>query len=117
RSGIGTRVSHVSIDDDGIRARSWHEVLVDVTLDDRRVWSFWLHRDGVREGLHHFVAWPTALQKYLDGTARLVLVDCGSRAVLHEETVRLGSGEGRISVTAPGGEPLSIDKSLKLVRT
>ena len=117
RWGSRTRASHVWLDIDGIRARSRREVLVDVAFDDRRVWSFWLHRDGVPEGLHQFVPWPPPLQKYLDGVARLTLVDSVTRDVLHDETVRFGNGDARISVTAPSGEPLSIDKSLKLVRT
>jgi SAM-dependent methyltransferase len=117
RGGSRSRVSGVSVSDDGIRARSRREVLLDVTFDDRRVWSFWLHRDGQQEGRSWFVPWPRALRKYLDGVTRLALLDSATQRVVHAESVTLGSGTGRIAVVSAEGEPLSLDKSLRLVRT
>ena len=111
------RLSHASVGTDGVRAFSPREVVVDVTFDDRRVWSFWLHRDGSLERGRWFVPWPAPLLKYLDGVASIALVDSDTHDVLHRDSVRFGAGTSRISVTAPGGEPLSIDKSGKLVRT
>ncbi len=47
-----TSVSGVRVDDEGITARSADEVVLDVLFDGRRIWSFWLHRDGSRLGQH-----------------------------------------------------------------
>jgi hypothetical protein len=115
-TSLGLR--HASVGTDGVRMRSLREAVVDVTFDDRRVWSFWLHRDGTLDGTRWFVPWPAPLVKYLDGEASVALVDTDSQEVLHRQTLRFGGGgAGRVTVTAPGGEPLAIDKSGKLVRT
>ena len=39
-------VSRVQVDNDGIVASSRSEIVLDVLFDGRRIWSFWLHRDG-----------------------------------------------------------------------
>ncbi len=49
---------------------------MDMLFDGRRVYSFWLHRDGSRVGAaaalqsRWRVPWPRTLQEFLDGTAR-----------------------------------------------
>ena len=51
-------VSGVRVDDEGIRAHSEPEVVLDVLFDERRIWSFWLHRDGESAGGTSVVPWP-----------------------------------------------------------
>ncbi len=110
-------VSGVQVDDDGIRARSDVEVVLDVLFDGRRIWSFHLHRDGTPRGLAHAVPWPSALRRFLHGTTRLSVVQHVSGAVEYDEEVRLGEGADRIAVVNDRGLPLGIDKSLRLAQT
>ena len=110
-------VSGVRVDDEGIRATCADEVVLDVLFDGRRIWSFWLHRDGTPRGGGHLVTWPSALSRFLDGTTRLQLVAHVTGTVVHDAEVRLGSGEGRIAVVNDRGLPLGIDKSLRLAQT
>jgi len=107
----------VRVDDRGIRAASVDEVVLDVLFDGRRIWSFWLHRDGEASGAGHLVPWPPALRRFLDGTTRLRLVEHVSGAVAYDAEVRLGEGTGRIAVVNERGLPLGIDKSLRLAQT
>ncbi|WP_051549104.1 class I SAM-dependent methyltransferase [Nocardioides sp. URHA0032] len=117
------RVSSVSVTAEGIAARSRREVVLDVAFDDRRIYSFWLHRDGTRrpDGTR-LVPWPHAIRKFLDGTTRLTLTVHETGQVVHDAEVRLGQdgaagGAGRIAVVNKDGQPLSLDKSLRLVQT
>lgn len=114
-----TGVTHVRVDDDGIVASSRSEVVLDVLFDDRRIWSFWLHRDGVPRDGGHAVAWPAALHRFLAGTTRLALVEHVSGTVVHEAEVTLGDAPGgsRIAVVTPDGKPLGLDKSNRLAQT
>ena len=63
-----TNVSGVRVDDEGVRARAGSEVVLDVLFDGRRIWSFWLMRDGEPSGGGYFVRWPSALRRFLHGT-------------------------------------------------
>lgn len=110
-------VTDVRVDDEGIRARSAHEVILDVCFDGRRIWSFWLHRDGVAQGDAHVVAWPDSLRAFLDGTTRLSLNEHGTETPVYDEEVRLGTAAGRISVTDRQGNPLALDKDNRRVKT
>jgi SAM-dependent methyltransferase len=110
-------VSGVRVDDEGIRARSDAEVVLDAVFDGRRIWSFWLHRDGEGRGLTYLVRWPSALRRFLDGTTHLQLVAHVTGDVVFDQEVRLGTGEGRIAVVNERGLPLGIDKSLRLAQT
>ena len=109
-------MSDVHVDDDGIRFTSSDDVVVDVTFDGRRVWSFWLQRDT--EGLDgvRTVAWPQPLRRFLDGSTRLALVDHVAGAELYAAEVTLGGGAGRIDVSDKKGRPLGLDKSNRLSR-
>lgn len=91
---------------------------VDVLLDGQRVWSFNPERDGKphdQDG-RTSVSWPKALTRHLDGVADVELVDHVSRAVLHTQSVRLGSSSERIAVVDREGHPLSVDKGGRLQR-
>ena len=112
------RVSSVSVTAEGIAARSRREVVLDVAFDGRRIYSFWLHRDGTRQPTGaRLVPWPQAVRKFLDGTTRLTLTVHESGQVVHDAEVTLGNGAGRIAVVNDDGQPLSLDKSLRLVQT
>jgi SAM-dependent methyltransferase len=110
-------VTGVRVDDEGIRAYSDSEVVLDVLFDGRRIWSFWLHRDGSPRGGTYAVGWPPALRRFLDGVTRLQVVEHVGSHVVFDEEVRLGTGTGRIAVVNDRGLPLGVDKSLRLAQT
>ena len=93
------------------------DVVVDVLFDGRRVWSFWTVRDtDDTPGGRRLAAWPPALERFLDGSTTLTLVDHVTGTEAAGAEVTLGSGSGRIAVVDKGGRPLGLDKSLKLSR-
>jgi SAM-dependent methyltransferase len=108
-------VSEVTVDADGVRARSRQEAILDVLFDGRRILSFWLHRDGVREGRRWLFAWPKTLHEFLDGTAdvRVVVTTTGQEVFRGE--VAFGSARGRVEVVNRHGQPISLDKYLRRV--
>ncbi len=110
-------VTAVRVDDEGIFACTDVEVVLDVLFDDRRIWSFWLERDGTPRAGGYFVAWPPALRRFLHGHTGLKLVEHVSSRVVFDEDVRLGTGDDRIAVVNERGLPLGIDKSLRLAQT
>ena len=110
-------VTDVRVDDEGIYARSTREVILDACFDGRRIWSFWLRRDGVARDGGHLVAWPESLRGYLDGSTRLSLNEHGTPSPLYDEEIRLGAGEGRIAVVDKQGNPMALDKDIRRVKT
>ncbi len=111
-------VTSVHVDDAGVRAKGAQEVILDVLFDGRRIWSFHLHRDGVRHGGDTYLAeWPPALRRFLDGVTQLSVVEHVDQRVVYDEEVRLGTGTERIAVVNERGLPLGIDKSLRLAQT
>jgi hypothetical protein len=117
RDASATAVSGVCVDDEGIRAHSPDEVVLDVLFDGRRIWSFHLHRDGEYGGGGYLVRWPSALRRFLNGTTDVRIVEHVSGTVAHEEEIHLGDGDERIAVVNERGLPLGIDKSLRLAQT
>ena len=85
-------VSGVRVDDKGIFACSDTEIVLDVLFDGRRIWSFWLHRDGRPGHGGHEVTWPPALRRFLNGVTTLALVEHVDQRVVFEQDVRLGQG-------------------------
>jgi hypothetical protein len=112
-----TRLTDVRVDDSGIFARSRREVVVDVLFDGRRVFAFWLHRDGTPEAGGHLFPWPRAIRSSLDGRTEVTLVEAGSGTELHRGEVRLGTGDGRIAIVNRDGLPVSLDKSMRRMLT
>jgi SAM-dependent methyltransferase len=112
-------VSRVQVDNDGIVASSRTEIVLDVLFDGRRIWSFWLHRDGQDRGGATFVSWPGALRRFLNGTTTLGLVEHVTGDVLFEQEVTLGDAPAgtRIAVVTEEGQPLGLDKSNRLSQT
>ena len=113
--GFLGRVGGVTVDADGVHARSRQEVILDVLFDERRILSFWLHRDGVREGRGWRFAWPKTLREFLDGRADVQVVVTRTGQELFHGEVAFGSGRGRVAVVNRNGQPISLDKYLKRV--
>jgi hypothetical protein len=110
-------VSVLSVDDAGLTLTSADEVILDVLFDGRRIWSFWLQRDGERKGRRYVVPWPPALRRFLNGTTRLRLVEHVNQRELYDEETRFGSGTGRIAIVNDEGKPLGSDKSGRMAQT
>ncbi len=111
------RITGVRVDDEGVHAETDADVVLDVLFDERRIWSFHLPRDGVKQGAGYDVPWPPALRRFLDGHTRLQVAEHVAQRVVFDEEVHLGSGEDRIAVVNDRGLPLGIDKSLRLAQT
>jgi hypothetical protein len=111
-------VTEVTVDDAGISARSRQEAVLDLLVDDRRIFSFWLQRDGEKAGRHWQVAWPRTLREFLDGTGEVAVVVHETGEEVFRGQVRLGNGEGALEfVHARTGQPISLDKSWRRVTT
>ena len=111
-------VSDVSVDDEGIAVHSARETVLDVLFDGRRIYSFWLHRDGnPLGGGRWLVPWPKTLREFLDGHAVVSLVAHETGEEVFRDRVALGSGDAPIAVLTRDGQPLSLDKSWRRVQT
>ncbi|HEX5088068.1 MAG TPA: hypothetical protein VFV89_09680 [Nocardioides sp.] len=110
-----SRVRNASVDAEGVRARSRREAVLDVFFDGRRIVSFWLHRDGVRDGRGWLFAWPKTLHEFLDGTTEVRVVVTATGQEVFRGEVTFGSGRGRVEVVNRRGQPISLDKYLRRV--
>jgi hypothetical protein len=107
----------VGVDDDGISLTTADEVILDVTFDGRRIWSFWLVRDSRPARGGRRIDWPSSLRRFLDGATRLGIAEHLSGRVLYDAETRFGSGSARISIVNEDGNPLGIDKSGRMAQT
>jgi len=91
------------------------DLVVDVRFDGRRVWSFWIARDGAPTSstnaseAGHLVRWPASLRPHLDGETHLEVAGHGDGDLLLDEEIRFGSSDQRISVVDHAGMPLAVD--------
>ncbi len=126
-SAPATDAAVLGLDDAGLRLSGTTEVILDVSFDGRRIWSFWLLRDAepdqpdqpdVGVGRRR-IDWPSSMRRYLDGTTRLTVAEHLSGRVLHDAETRFGAGDasGRIAVVNADGNPLGIDKSGRMAQT
>ncbi len=112
-----------AVDDAGIRLSvpPGEDVVLDVLLDERRIWSFWVQRDTGpdADGASHArkVAWPGPMRTFLDGRTRLTVAEHVSGRVLHDGERQFGSADRRIAVVNGAGKPLGIDKSGRMAQT
>ncbi len=112
------KVEVVSVDERGITLRCRKNLPIDLLLDGRRIWSFWVRRDGEQlDDGSRFFEWPETLAPFMVGRTRLELRESNRDRVLHDAQIRLGGGEEPIAVVNAAGRPLTLDKSLKLVET
>lgn len=104
------------VDDEGLLVAGSGDFPVNVDFDDQRVFSFWLERDTVDRKGERFFAWPVQLRRFLNGTVTVSL----SSPVDGEKWVSvpavLGTGEGAIAVVDGQGNPMGLDKSMRLSR-
>ena len=110
-------ITRVRVDAAGVRARSRDEAVLDVSFDGRRIWSFWLHRDGQRAGLDHLVPWPETLEDFLDGVVEVTVQEHGAEEELLREEIRLGTSPDRIRVVNGRGRPIVLDKYFRRVES
>ena len=94
---------------------------VDVLFDDRRIWSFWVHRDTEhgRRGLRT-IGWPQVMSSRLRGRSTVTLVEHVSGARLWSDEVVFGAPEdadARVVFEDKQGNPISLDKDLRFSAT
>jgi len=92
------------------------EAVLDVLIEGRRIWSFHALRDTTGGSRDRHVEWPLPLRPFLTGPAQVALVEHRSGRVLFEDEVRLGDGDDRVEVRDARGQPLALDKNLRLHR-
>ncbi|MGI9156755.1 MAG: hypothetical protein ACR2FG_08975, partial [Marmoricola sp.] len=119
---VAAPVQVLAVDGAGISLSTADEVVLDVTFEGRRIWSFWLLRDSaeVRTGSgrgERRIDWPSSLHRFLDGETRLGVVEHLSGRVVYDEHTRFGAGTGRIAIVNEAGNPLGIDKSGRMAQT
>jgi hypothetical protein len=94
---------------------------LDLRIDGRRVWTFWSLRDTQGRGAQvaplRQAPWPRQLLKFLDGRARIQVVESASGKVHFDADVSFGSGVGTILVQNEEGVDLGTDKTGNLVPT
>lgn len=108
-------VSTLSVDDRGLTFAASGDFPVDVHFGDKRIFSFWTERDSTAtRGGRHF-PWPGVLHRFLDGAVQVRVVDPVSGRELAHSAARLGTGEGEVRVVNAQGEPMGLDKSMRLI--
>lgn len=106
----------VAVTDDGLLVPPGGAPLV-VEIDGHYVWSLTPQRDGRPAAGGVLVPWPGALRPYLSGRGRVRVTDGAGVAVLYDDEVGLGSGEGALAVVDAAGHRLSVDKVGHLARS
>ena len=95
-------VSDVTVDADGVTARAPRETVMDMLVEGRRVYSFWLHRDGSRPGAGSAAAGgcPGRAPCRSSSTEppRLTVVVHETGEQVFDEELSFGTGDDRINV-------------------
>lgn len=99
-------MSAVRVDDEGLHLPGDFAGSGDVYFDDHHAWSFAVAPTDDGEEL--LVRWPVRMQRWLDGESAVRVSDGTSD--LFAETVRFGSGTGRVRFVDKDGIPVMIDK-------
>ncbi len=108
----------LSVDDDAITLQGKGDLVLDVLLDERRIWSFWSVRDTEPgDGDERVMAWPRPMKRFLDGHTRLMIRSHVDEDVLYDEEQHFGTSTERIAVVNNRGLELSMDKSGRMQAT
>lgn len=108
------RILGLQVDDDGLLVDGSGDFPINVTFGDQRVFSFWLERDTTeRRGLRFF-AWPDQLRRFLNGSVTVGLCSPVDGQELASTAAVLGNGEGEVAVVDGRGQPMGLDKSMRL---
>lgn len=106
----------VAVSDDGLLVPPGDAPLV-VEIDGHYAWSLTPARDGRPVAGGVLVPWPGVLRPHLRGRGRVRVTDAAGVAVLYDDEVGLGSGEGTLAVVDAAGHRLSVDKVGHLARS
>lgn len=106
----------IAVSDDGLLVPPGRQPLV-VEIDGHYVWSLTPLRDGRPASGGVLVPWPGVLRPHLSGRGRVRVTDAAGAAVLYDDEVGLGSGEGTLAVVDGSGHRLSVDKVGHLARS
>lgn len=112
-----SKATVLRVDDAGILAVSRSEAILDVLIDGRRIYSFWLHRDGQKTPEGHLMPWPQTLVPLLKGTARFTVRVHATGEDVFDAEVTLRGGSDRIRIETSDGKPIALDKSHRRVQT
>lgn len=110
------RISRLRVDDLGVFVAGSGDFPVNVNFGDQRVFSFWTERDTVSRGSERFFAWPNQLKRFLNGSVDVALVSPVDGTTYAQASAVLGNGEGIVAVVDRSGNPMGLDKSLRLSR-
>lgn len=89
---------------------------VDIRLNGNRAWSIDLVSDtSTRDAREH--AWPAPLRPFLEGTARVEVVDSSSGRQLWSTDVRFGSSDEPVAVVDALGRHVALNKWGRLGKT
>lgn len=113
-------ITALTVDDRGLRFSVRGDEPVDVCFDGVRVFSLWTERDTEPVSGGRSYPWPGVLRRFLHGRTTVSLVRPegapGGGEVLASAAATLGDGDGVVSVTDAEGNPMGLDKSLRLTR-
>lgn len=93
------------------------DIVLDVTFEGRRVWSFWLLRDSVERAGHRWVEWPGSLVPFLDGHCQLAVLEHLTGEVVYDAPTQFGTSADQIAIVNAEGKALGIDKSGRMAQT
>lgn len=117
---VAPSLSVVSVDEGGVLLAvpdGLEDRVVDVLLDGRRIWSFWVLRDSRVEDGRGLARWPRSLVPYLDGRATVQVTEHITGRVLARSEVQFGSSAEPVRVADERGRPLAGDYLGKVVPT
>lgn len=105
---------YLSADETALRFDAPDATVLDLLIDDRRIWSFSTDSCTRDKSGRWVKPWPEPIAKRLDGVATLTLRNTATNDVLAQRELRFGSGEGRVSMVDDLGRPLAMHKWGKL---
>jgi len=114
---VSSALAGIRIDDEGIRLPRRLTGPLSLFIDAQRVWSFTPEDLAEASNGARMLPWPRSLRPFLSGEAKFELRRVDGSQVVFDELVKLGEGEGRISVVDKHGVPMAIEKLGLLRRT